>query len=158
MGSHCQFGHLKHKSWSKEKSRVKLAIWLPTIKSKKSTQFPCVKAVCDISLKSFRWRLQFCFRFHYNQRSTCKVMRPQSRGSPSCENFRTPTWEFGTKSHLDVAPVERCRIYYKGEGGGFPQVWAVVSLVSPNYPWFVLAPKVLQLCTNHLVLILYRFV
>jgi len=28
----------------------------------------------------------------------------------------------GTKSHLDVGPVERCRVYYKGEGGGFPQV------------------------------------
>ncbi len=34
-----------------------------------------------------------------------------------------------TKSHLDVAPVERHKIDYKGEGGGFPQVWAVVSLV-----------------------------
>jgi len=28
----------------------------------------------------------------------------------------------GTKNHLDVGPVERCIIYYKGEGGGFPQV------------------------------------
>ncbi len=28
----------------------------------------------------------------------------------------------GTKSHLDVAPVESCRVYYKGEGDGFPQV------------------------------------
>jgi hypothetical protein len=27
-----------------------------------------------------------------------------------------------TKIHLDVAPVERCTVYYKGEGGGFPQV------------------------------------
>jgi hypothetical protein len=26
----------------------------------------------------------------------------------------------GTKSHLVVAPIERCRVYYKGEGGGFP--------------------------------------
>ncbi len=25
----------------------------------------------------------------------------------------------GTKGHLDVAPVERCIVYYKGEGGGF---------------------------------------
>jgi hypothetical protein len=25
-----------------------------------------------------------------------------------------------TKKHLDVAPMERCRVYYKGEGGGFP--------------------------------------
>ncbi len=28
----------------------------------------------------------------------------------------------GTKTHLDVAPVERRRVYYKGEGGGFSQV------------------------------------
>ncbi len=26
----------------------------------------------------------------------------------------------GTKCHLDVAFVERHRVYYKGEGGGFP--------------------------------------
>ncbi len=26
----------------------------------------------------------------------------------------------GTKNHLDVAPMERRRVYYKGEGGGFP--------------------------------------
>jgi len=50
-----------------------------------------------------------------------------------------------------VGPVERCRVYYKGEGGGLPQVWAVVSLVCPCCPWLVLAPKVLQLCINHLV-------
>jgi hypothetical protein len=36
----------------------------------------------------------------------------------------------GTKSHLDVAPVEWCRVYYMGEGGGFPRVRAVVSQVS----------------------------
>jgi hypothetical protein len=33
----------------------------------------------------------------------------------------------GQKGHLDVAPVEKRRVYYKGEGGGFPQVRAVVS-------------------------------
>jgi hypothetical protein len=62
------------------------------------------------------------------------------------------------KSHLDVAPVERCRIYYKGEGGGFPQVWPVVSLVCLSCPWFVLTPKMLQLCINHFVLVLCRSV
>jgi len=60
----------------------------------------------------------------------------------------------GTKSHLDVGFVERHIIYYKGEGGGFPQVRAVVSLVSPSCPWLVLTPKVFQLCTKHLVLVL----
>jgi len=63
-----------------------------------------------------------------------------------------------TKSHLDVGPMERCRVYYKGEGGGFPQVWALVNLVCPCCPWLVLAPKVLQLCTNHLVWVLCKLV
>jgi hypothetical protein len=70
-------------------------------------------------------------------------MRPQSCESPSCWNFRTPTWESRTKNHLDVALVESCRVYYMGEGGGFPQVQAMVSLVSPKSPVVVLALKVL---------------
>jgi hypothetical protein len=42
-----------------------------------------------------------------------------------------------TKSHLDVGAVGRHRIYYMGEGGGFPRVQAVlsrVSHVSPKLP------------------------
>ncbi len=38
----------------------------------------------------------------------------------------------GKKSHSNVAPVRSCREYYKGEGGGFPRVRAVVSQVSPS--------------------------
>jgi len=48
----------------------------------------------------------------------------------------------GEKSHLDVGHVERCRLYYKGEGAGFPQVQAVVSLVCSCCSWLVLTPKV----------------
>jgi hypothetical protein len=55
-----------------------------------------------------------------------------------------------------LCPVERPRVYYKGEGGGFPQVWAVMSLVCPCCPWLILAPKVLQLCTNHFVRVVCR--
>jgi hypothetical protein len=29
-----------------------------------------------------------------------------------------------------VGPMAKHKEYYKGEGGGFPQVWAVVSIVS----------------------------
>jgi hypothetical protein len=39
-----------------------------------------------------------------------------------------------TKSHSDVGAAERRREYYMGEGGGFPQVRAMVSLVSPESP------------------------
>jgi hypothetical protein len=31
-----------------------------------------------------------------------------------------PLGSLETKNHLDVAPVESCRLYYNGEGGGFP--------------------------------------
>ncbi len=62
----------------------------------------------------------------------------------------------GEKSHLDVGPMERCKVYYKREGGGFPQVRAVVSLVCSCCSWLVLTPKVLQLCTNHLVWVVRR--
>jgi hypothetical protein len=71
---------------------------------------------------------------------------------------RLPLGSHGTKNHLDVAPVERRKLYYKGRGDGFPQVQVVVSLVCPSCPWFVLAPKVLQLSTSHFVLVLCRSV
>jgi hypothetical protein len=46
--------------------------------------------------------------------------------------LRLPFESPRTKCHLDVGLVKKQTIYYKGEGVGFPQVWAVVSFVSPN--------------------------
>jgi hypothetical protein len=45
-----------------------------------------------------------------------------------------PLGSLRTKGHLDVAPVEWRRVYYMGEGGRFPWVWAVVSQVIPRSP------------------------
>ncbi len=45
-----------------------------------------------------------------------------------------PLGSLGTKLHLGAGPVARHKVYYKGEGGGFPQVWAMVSLVSQSLP------------------------
>jgi len=59
-------------------------------------------------------------------------MGPQSRGKPNFGNFGTPTWESQNKKHLDVGLVERHIVYYKGERGSFPQVRAVVNIVSLN--------------------------
>jgi hypothetical protein len=42
------------------------------------------------------------------------------------------------------------RLYYKGEGGGFPQFGAMVGLVNPCLPMARPFTKVLQLCTNQL--------
>ncbi len=42
MSLHDPFGHLKHKLRPRERLKVKLPIWLSTIKSRKSPWFPCV--------------------------------------------------------------------------------------------------------------------
>jgi hypothetical protein len=68
---------------------------------------------------------------------------PKSRESPLAGFRDSHAGVPGEKSHLDVGPVERSKVYYKGEGGGFPQVQAVVSLVCPCCPWLVLTSKVL---------------
>jgi len=40
----------------------------------------------------------------------------------------------GKKCHSDASAIVRRREYYMGEGGGFPQVRAVVSQMSPRLP------------------------
>jgi len=116
-----------------------------------------------------RWRVTYCWKFLnecYNftldlisiQGLHAKLWAPEVVGIPVVGISRFPLGNIETKCHLDVGLVERHIIYYKGEGGGFPQVRVVVSLVSPNCPWFILALKVLQLCTNHFMLVLCRSV
>jgi len=77
----------------------------------------------------------------------------QSYGAPKLQESQL--WEFsglpfgssGTKCHLDVGLVERHKVYYKGEGGGFPQVWVVVNLVSSSL--FVVRPSTKNARTMH---------
>jgi hypothetical protein len=52
-----------------------------------------------------------------------------------------------TKWHLGVGYVAMHRVYYKEEGGAFPQVWAVVSLV--NLSLFVARPNTKSAPTMH---------
>jgi len=40
----------------------------------------------------------------------------------------------GEKRHLDVAPVQRCKVYYKGKGGGVSQVRAMMSFCASVLP------------------------
>jgi hypothetical protein len=48
--------------------------------------------------------------------------------------LRLPLGSPKTKCCLDVGLVERHRVYYNREGGGFPQVRAMVSLVNSSLP------------------------
>jgi hypothetical protein len=149
MGLHCPFGHLKHKLWPKERLRVKLTIWFPTTKSWESTQFPCVTYRWKVLDKGYNFVSDFiAIRGLHKKLCALKVVGVLAVGISGL-----PLGSPETKSHLDVAPIKKRKVYYKGEGGGFPQVRAMVNLVCSNCPWFVLAPKVL-----HFVLILCRSV
>jgi len=106
---------------------------------------------CDILLERSRQWLQLCFKPHLNQRSSRKVMGPQSRRRPNYGNFEIPLESPRTKWHLGAGLVARHKVYYKGEGGGFPQVRALMNLVSPTLHVVHPCNKVLQLRTNQLV-------
>jgi hypothetical protein len=137
---------------------IKLALNLLSItKSRESTQVLSVQATCDIPLESSWRRLQLYLDLIAIRGLHAKLCTPKIARILIVRISGLPLGSFKTKNHLDVAPAERRRVYYKGKGGGFPQVQAVLSLVSPNCPWFVLAPKVFQLSTNHFVLVLCRF-
>jgi hypothetical protein len=53
----------------------------------------------------------------------------------------------GAKCHLDVGLVERHKVYYKGEGGDFPQVKVVVNFVSMSLP--MICPSTKSVLTMH---------
>jgi hypothetical protein len=55
-------------------------------------------------------------------------------GVPTLGILGFPLGSPGKKCHLGVGPVARHKVYYKGEGGDFPQVRAVVNLVSSRSP------------------------
>jgi hypothetical protein len=130
MASYEPFRHLQPKLWAKEGPGVKLAIRLLTSKSRESTSSQCPILECNTTLKSSRGELKLWFK--------PRCDRTLQSGVRSSQSPRTPTgtisgFQLGSpkkKSHLDVASAESCRVYYMGEGGGFPRVRAVVSLVS----------------------------
>jgi hypothetical protein len=134
MGSHDRFGFLKHKLWPKERSKVKLSIWLLAIKSQELPWFPCIQVACHIPLER-SWRgVQLCFRSHLNKRSAKEVMAPKVARVPILRISKLQLGSPKTKWHLGDGPMARHKEYYKGKGGCFPQVWAVVNLMSLCLP------------------------
>ncbi len=101
MTLHGPFGHLQHKLCVKEGPGVKLAIWLPTTKSRESTRPRCVQAECNTPL-------QVCFRPHPNPRFEQGVMSCQSPGSPNRDSFGIvsglPLGGPGTKKSFECGP------------------------------------------------------
>jgi hypothetical protein len=135
MGSHDSFKHLKYKLWSKERLGIKLTIWLPT--SKKSGINPTSLRAGGMPHTFGKLSKSSTI---FLQTSSQSEVCTQSYGGPKVARVPTlriselPFGSPGTKCDLDVGLMKRHKIYYRGEGGGFPQVRAMVSLVSPSLP------------------------
>jgi hypothetical protein len=115
MALHEPFGHLQHKLWFKKGSEVKLAISLPTTKSRESTWSRYVQVKCDTLLESSQGELQICFRSRPNWRLEQEVMNAQSLGSLNQDSFRTPLWESQEKVSFGCkCSGEAQRILYGG--------------------------------------------
>jgi len=159
MGLHDPFGHLKHTSYGQTKGQ----------KSNWQFDFRPLKIKNRPNFLTCRWRvthrwkaLDEGYNFSLNIISIkvlhAKLWAPKVAKVPIVGISKLPLGNLETKCHLDVGLVERHSVYYKGKGGSFPQVRAMVNLVSSSCPWFVLTLKVFILCTNHLMLVLCRSV
>jgi hypothetical protein len=146
MSLHWSFGHLQPKLWAKEGPRVKLAVWLPTTKSRESISFRRLQMECYGALERSRGELQLCFRPHFNRRLKPGVVSVQSIESPTQDSFGTPPWEsrekvpFGCGSHGVTQ-----RILYGGRWWLPPSLGRGESCVL-KCPWLVPIPKGVPEC------------
>ncbi len=90
MGLHDPFEYLWHKLWPKERSGVKMSIWLPITKNQESLWITCLQVACHILLKSSRWGVQLYFLIHLNRKSPQEVMGLQTIKNPNFWNFKIP--------------------------------------------------------------------
>jgi hypothetical protein len=147
MGSHDPFGHL-NTSYGQKKGRESNC----KIDSQplKVTNWP--------DFRARRWRATYYWKalnegynFALNLISIgslhTMLWDPKVARIPTLAISRLPFRSPRTKCHLDVGLVERHKVYYKGEGGGFPQIWAVVYLVSSSLP--VAHPSTKNVTTMH---------
>ncbi len=95
----------------------------------------------DVCSKSATWRWR-ALEESYNFGSNLVPIWAQGKKlwTPKVSGVQTGTvsgLHFGSlrkKSNSDVASAQSYREYYKGEGGGFPWVQAVMNQVSPKLP------------------------
>jgi hypothetical protein len=145
MPSHWAFGHLLPKLWAKEGPGVKLAVWLPTTKSRESTSSRSSNLKCDTSLE--RSRQGSTSSVQTSSRSDLAVGSyelPKSRDSTRDDFGTTSGLHFGSPRnlcHLDVAPTGRSRVYYREYGGGILPNPGRGESCGPKCPWLVPTPK-----------------
>ncbi len=136
MASHWPFGHLQPKLWAKEGPGIKLAVWLPTTKSRESTSSQPPNWECNTSLKRSRRGLQVWFRPRRDQTPQSGVMSSQSPGTPPgtiSGQFRDPNPRVPGKSDIRAwVPWSVTEYTIRSMVVAYSRVRAVVSQVSQS--------------------------
>jgi hypothetical protein len=146
MASHEPFGHLQPKLWAKEGPGVKLAVWLPTIKSQESTSSRHLLTECNRALESSRGELQLWFKPRPDRRLGREVMVAQSPRNPNRDSFEIPLWESQKNVPCGCNLHRRTqRILYGGRWWLPPSSGHGESSES-KCPWFVPTPKGVPEC------------
>jgi hypothetical protein len=149
MGLHYSFEYLQHKFWLKEGMGVKVSILLITIKSWESPWITCVQVACHISLERSR---QGC-NFSLNLVSIGGLQKKLG-----LQMTRVPTsgilWQLRSPRQSDISmqpswPIKknttRGKVVVSPKSGPWWVLWAQICSS------FICASKVLQICTNQLV-------
>jgi hypothetical protein len=125
---------------AKEGLGVKLPIWPTTTKSQELPWFYCVQWHATYRWKALNEDCNFALELTLIEGLHTKLWVSKIAGVLILRISRFQLGSLRTKWHLSAGHVARHREYYKGEVvaslkfGGFPQVWAMVSLVSLCLP------------------------
>jgi hypothetical protein len=106
-----------------------------------------VQVVCDIRWKAFNGHYNFVLDLISIGGLHTKLWAPKIAKIPTLGISRLPLGSPGTKCHLGDGFMAMHRVYYKGEGGGFPQVQAVVSFLNLSLP--MARPSTKSILTMH---------
>ncbi len=149
MNSHDPFGHLKKQVMAKRK--VDCQIDSRPLKVNNCLDFLTCRWGATYYWKALNKGYTFALNLISIRSLQTKLWSSNVTKIRTMGISRLPFRSLGTKWHLGVGPVARHRIYYKEEGGGFPQIRTMVNLVNLCLPVARPCTKMLQLRTNKLV-------
>jgi hypothetical protein len=121
-----------------------MLIWLPTTKSWESPWFTFMQVAWHIGQKAINKGYNFTLNLTSIGGLHKKLWASKVVGVSILKFLELLTWESQEKWHMDVPPMANHKKYYNEEGGGFPQIWAIVSLMSLCMPMVHLCPKSVQ--------------
>jgi len=152
MALHWPFGHLSPKLWAKEGPGVKLAIWLPTIKSRESTSSRPPNWEYDMAFERSWQGLQLWFK---PRRELWTFKVPGLQSKKFRDNFGTPTWESREKEPFGCS-LDRItqKILYGGRWWLPPSPGRGESC-GPKCPWLVPTPKGVPKCETNPVWLVF---